>query len=230
MSSLAWSATLTGTIYNEQLRPEQDVLLEVDTQPIQKFLAKEGKYSFVLPSGTYTLTAEKGDVMVSEPITVVGEGQFVFDLFLLPDLTEEAELLNETQENLVVDIEDPSRIWAYIVAGIITIFLLWRIVRARKKYGPLPSIWRWKKKEVHKEKNEGLIEGSKAEAKDTDNSSTDEALNILQKHEGRMTQKELRKEMMHLSEAKVSLIVTELEHLRKVEKIKKGRGNVLILK
>ena len=42
--------------------------------------------------------------------------------------------------------------------------------------------------------------------------------------------KELRKEMLYLSEAKVSLIVTELEHKGLVEKIKKGRGNVLILK
>jgi|SRR3989338_5658299 len=220
-SSSVWGATLTGTIYNQNLQPEADVLLEVNTQPIQKFLAKEGKYSFVLPPGKYTLTAEKGEVLITEPITVIGEGTFVFDLFLLPDLTEEAELLNETQDNLIVDIEDPPRTWAYVVAGIITLILLWRVVRARKKYGPLPSIWRWGKKPASEKKKEAVP---------AEISTIEDALDILKKHDGRMNQKDLRKEMMHLSEAKVSLIVTELEHLGKVEKIKKGRGNVLILK
>ncbi len=36
--------------------------------------------------------------------------------------------------------------------------------------------------------------------------------------------------MLDLSEAKISLILTELEHKGKVEKIKKGRGNVILLK
>ena len=35
---------------------------------------------------------------------------------------------------------------------------------------------------------------------------------------------------LNLSEAKVSLIITELEAKQKVEKIKKGRANVIILK
>ena len=231
--SLVQAATLTGTIYNEQLLPEPNVILEVDTQPIQKFLAKEGKYSFVLPPGNYILTAEKGEIVVSEPIVVVGEGVFVFDLFLLPDLIEETELLNETREDLLVDIDDPSRIWAYVVAGIITIFLVWRIVKARKRYGPLPSIWRWPKRKgdaLLVRKEEPTVTKNVDIEQVTGDSSVEEALAILRKNEGRMTQKDLRKELMHLSEAKVSLIVTELEHLGKVEKIKKGRGNVLILK
>jgi uncharacterized membrane protein len=36
--------------------------------------------------------------------------------------------------------------------------------------------------------------------------------------------------MLPLSEAKISLIVTELEHTNKVVKVKKGRGNVILVK
>ena len=36
--------------------------------------------------------------------------------------------------------------------------------------------------------------------------------------------------MLDLSEAKISLILTELEHKGQIEKVKKGRGNVIILK
>ena len=54
-------------------------------------------------------------------------------------------------------------------------------------------------------------------------------LAIIKRHGGRATQKELRRELP-LSEAKISLLLTELEHRKKIEKIKKGRGNVVVLK
>ena len=55
------------------------------------------------------------------------------------------------------------------------------------------------------------------------------ATSVMQiiKKEKRTTQKELRKEIP-LSEAKISLIVSDLEDKGKIRKIKKGRGNILI--
>lgn len=55
-----------------------------------------------------------------------------------------------------------------------------------------------------------------------------QVLSIIEKSDGRITQLDLRK-MLPYSEAKVSLIVTDLESRGLVKKIKKGRGNVLIL-
>ncbi|MBS3149146.1 hypothetical protein J4455_00425 [Candidatus Woesearchaeota archaeon] len=43
-----------------------------------------------------------------------------------------------------------------------------------------------------------------------------------------MTQKDIRKELK-ISEAKVSLILTQLESEGRIKKIKKGRGNIVIL-
>jgi len=49
------------------------------------------------------------------------------------------------------------------------------------------------------------------------------------KKEKRTTQKEIRKNSS-LSEAKISLIITQLEEDGKIQKIKKGRTNIIILK
>jgi len=56
----------------------------------------------------------------------------------------------------------------------------------------------------------------------------DDVLKFIKKEGGRTTQKDIRKNL-GLSEAKASLIVTELEHKKIVKRIKKGRGNVIIL-
>jgi uncharacterized membrane protein len=53
-------------------------------------------------------------------------------------------------------------------------------------------------------------------------------LSLLAKNQGRMTQKDIRKEFP-LSEAKISLIIAQLESAGKISKIKKGRGNIIIL-
>ena len=53
-------------------------------------------------------------------------------------------------------------------------------------------------------------------------------LSFIKKQGGRTTQKEIRKNL-GLGEAKASLIITELEHKKIVQRIKKGRGNVIIL-
>ena len=54
-------------------------------------------------------------------------------------------------------------------------------------------------------------------------------MRLLRKNKGRLTQKEIRKEFP-LSEAKISLMIAELESLGKIKKIKKGRGNIIVLK
>ena len=56
----------------------------------------------------------------------------------------------------------------------------------------------------------------------------DLVISIIKKHQGRINQLDLRDELP-FSEAKVSLIIKELEHKGILEKIKKGRGNILVL-
>lgn len=55
-----------------------------------------------------------------------------------------------------------------------------------------------------------------------------EIIDILKSQGGRMTQKDMRKRLKY-SEGKVSLMLLDLEKRGKIQKFKKGRGNVLFL-
>ena len=57
---------------------------------------------------------------------------------------------------------------------------------------------------------------------------TKKLLKFIKDKDGRVTQKEIRKQFP-LSEAKISLVITELEHKGKIQKIKKGRSNIIVL-
>ena len=84
-----------------------------------------------------------------------------------------------------------------------------------------------KKEKRAKEEPEEKKEEIKEE-KETIN-DLNQIIKIIKDEGGRATQKEIRKKIP-LSEAKISLMIAELEHEGKVKKIKKGRGNIIILK
>ncbi len=56
-----------------------------------------------------------------------------------------------------------------------------------------------------------------------------EIMDIIRGHGGRITQKDLRSRLKY-SEGKVSLMLADLERRDLIEKFKRGRGNVVILK
>jgi uncharacterized membrane protein len=220
------ATTLKGTIYNEQLQPEKDVLLQINSTVEQKYLSKDGTYTFELPQGKYQLIAKKSSLATTEEVTISQEGTFIYDIFLLPSFTEEDEIWNLSSDNLITeeDILPQSHLWQYSIAGIIFIIAIIRIIHARKKYGPLKLF----RKKIKQESQKTVEQHKEELAKEP--GYLEKTLEIIKKHDGRIHQKELRKEMLYLSEAKISLIISELEHKRKIEKIKKGRGNILILK
>jgi len=236
LSSLVNAATLKGSIYNTNLELEENVLVEIDTTPQQQFLSKDGNYEFELNPGKYQLTVRKEKTEIKEDLEVIKEGIFLFDVFLLSSLTEENELWQDSEENLFSEemeseeektkASDNNEIewWRWAIGIFIVLFGLQRIYRARKKYGPLQIFRKKIKKESKK-----TIEQHKKEL-EQEPGYIDKAIEIIKKNDGRITQKELRKEMLYLSESKFSLIVTELEHKGKIEKVKKGRGNIILLK
>ena len=213
------AAALQGSIYSSDLKLETDVLLEVSTTPVQKYLSKDGTYSFQLPAGKYQLTAKKGFNSIVEEIEIEKDGTFILDLFLSLDLNEEESLWQDTEQEFFIEEAEESQKyepWRYILASVILLFLAVRFAKIRKKHGSLKAF----RKKVMENK----------EIRENDQEQLEEVLNIIKKHEGRIKQKTLRKELLHWSEAKISLIVTELEHKGKIEKIKKGRGNIIILR
>ncbi|MBI2102232.1 hypothetical protein HYT55_00190 [Candidatus Woesearchaeota archaeon] len=225
----ASAATIKGSLYNEQLVLAKDVFVEINTTPAQKFLAKQGSYEFIVPSGEYTLIARKGLTEIKENTKIVDDGTYIVDLFLLPDFSVEDELWQNADELIVEEsiLEKDSsgaEWWRYLLVIVILGVLGWRYARMRRKYGSLTRFRREMKVEHAK-----TVEQHKEEIAQ-EPGYLDEVLAIIRNHDGRITQKQLRNEMLHLSEAKISLILTELQHKGVVEKIKKGRGNVIVLK
>ena len=119
---LVTAATLKGSIYNSNLELETDVLVEIDNQ---KYLSKDGAYTFELVIGEYTLTATKGLVFTSEEIQVTGTN--VFDLFLLDGFTDEDDLWKDTEKDFFSEDEETGyALWRYILGGLIILVLFIR--------------------------------------------------------------------------------------------------------
>ena len=205
LSGLASAATIKGNVYDLSLNKVKDVVISIDSIPKQSVVAKDGSYSFSLGKGTYTLSVKSEKGNVEETIEIDEDGIFNLDLILFP-ADEEIEDLD-----LEVDIEGDSNI---LLISVITLLVLLIIALL---------YWRFKpKKKVEEEKNK--------ESKEVieDSSDLDNLIEFIKEEGGRTTQKDIRKKF-GLSEAKISLMITELEHKNKVKRIKKGRGNVVIL-
>ncbi|RME77284.1 hypothetical protein D6774_04980 [Candidatus Woesearchaeota archaeon] len=214
------AATITGTIYDAELHEMNISVLEINTQPVQRLLIKNGSYSITVPSGSYTLYAHYQGLSARESITVKDDGVYHLDLFLYPDLEKDEELITidtTLDEELSGFDAVPN---AVIVATLlITGLLIILFLHLLKK-----------KKDLANQKMQDLRDDRDEEKSETSKSMTADniVIDLLKEHGGRMTQKELRKHIP-LSEAKVSLMVSELEAENKIKKIKKGRTNILIL-
>jgi len=212
-------ATIHGTVYDLSLNKVDNVVVQVNSTPQQRVISKDGFYSFDLNPGKYKIKATYLNAEVyyaEEGVEIISGGSYVLDLFLFPSFEDENELINDID----ISVEDlyekkgPNYFYLiYFIIFLILIYLIFRFKNKRKVRG---------KKEVEtKEKIEKEIQLE--EKRDLN-----ELLEIIKKQGGRTTQKEIRKQIP-LSEAKISLMIAELESKGKIRKIKKGRGNIIIL-
>ena len=220
MIQIASAATIYGSVYDFSLNNVNNARVEIDTSPQQFLIARNGSYSFNVPNGAYTIKAQlmqKNTVVASvqENITIKQDGSYVLDLILFPDVEEGIENPNLDINGNVID-ENASKgyYWILIVLLLMVIAAAIFYLNRKKKQKKLPE--------------EESKENKKYEEKNEYN-DLDQVIKIIKNEGGRATQKDIRKQIP-LSEAKISLMIAELEHKGLVEKIKKGRGNIIILK
>ena len=147
-----------------------------------------------------------------ENITVKQDGSYVLDLILFPEIEEGVGNMDvNIDENLIESGKDDSAIWLVIFLALIMSLAI--------------SFFYYKR--VKKDRETGTS-NKKAEESYEDNDLKN-MVGMIKSEGGRTTQKEIRKQIP-LSEAKISLMIAELEHKGTIEKIKKGRGNIIILK
>ncbi len=209
-----YAATIHGIVYDWDLEPAADVIVRVNSYPEQMLVSKDGSYSFELPEGDYLITAEQVTnnitrASVEEEVAVKGDGSYVVDLILFP--STDVELLDEPDIITEEGIEKvPAQYFNYglllpLLFLITLIIVIVLIIIFYKKLGA----------------NKAVVIESEDEL--------NKVLEIIKSQGGRTTQKDIRKQIP-LSEAKISLMITELEHKGLVERIKKGRENIIILK
>jgi uncharacterized membrane protein len=207
-------ATIHGTVYDFGLNKLTNAVVEINTTPHQQMVAANGTYSFVVPQGTYTLEArhQKSDSEIEENITVKSEGDYVLDLILLPSLDQDEELLDTPDVPLVEDIvqDKPVTQWLlWIVVFAVLAYLVYKVSRRPTKVTE-------KVKEVIREIREVAVPDD-----------LQKIMKFIENEGGRTTQKDIRKQFPY-SEAKISLMIDELEAKGLVKKVKKGRGNLIL--
>lgn len=206
----AFAVTIHGTIYSFDLEKRDNTIVSVDSNPPQQIVSKDGTYSFDLDIGKYTISAvyskNGSKESVKENINVAKEGRYILDLVLFPDLEIEEQLLIDAEEDIIGDDYFMTTISYFDILIIAVVVLGFGIV--------IYLILKHKKPIKNEETKVGDL--------------ADDVLEFIKKEDGRTTQKEIRQKFP-LSEAKISLVVSELEHKGLIKRIKKGRGNVIVL-
>jgi uncharacterized membrane protein len=242
------SSVVHGSVYEwSTFDTLNNAEVTVNSVPQQVMVSKDGSYSFNLDKGTYSIVARSGGndtdaLYAKEDVTITQDGgDYVIDLILFPagdfsdiDFFDEDVAPIITEEPVDLPTAQPQQppnwgalfllatIVLILVAGAGTFLLL------RRKRPPV------KPEEPPPPGPAGPAEPTlpplppTASADATLPDDLREVIRIIEKSGGRITQLDLRK-ALPCSEAKVSLMVTDLESRGIVKKVKKGRGNVIIL-
>lgn len=227
----AHAATVEGTIYawSDFEKPMRNAILEINSVPAQSKVSTDGTYVFDnLPPGNYTIKAKyyRNNVLElaeEEDIQIVeSEGKFNIDILLFPPTDPELEYLGDINLTGNIEIKDESDPTYYFILFFILIavfiFIYYIYYRSYKK------------------KTVGAVEVSNdrpAQQAPTMPKTTQlpddlhELYALIVKRGGRVTQKDLRGDMK-CSEAKVSLMLDDLEDRGYIKKLKKGRSNIII--
>ena len=151
------------------------------------------------------------------------DGVFVHDLILEPYIEEEEALTNfsglEIESLTLDDTKKTDYLFIVVLVALIIVaaFLIYRVNKVMKSFHTV-------KKEVDVQQK---VEPKTEEAQQLPE-DLQQVIQFIREQQGRTTKKEVRAKFPQ-SEAKVSLMIADLEKRGLVKKVKKGRGNVIIL-
>jgi uncharacterized membrane protein len=217
-------ATVHGTIYDLwTFTPLENVVITVysgSTLSMQT-VALNGTYSLSLPPDDYTIIAKhyRGSILIcnaEENITLHENENLTLDLIMFP--TFEENELPENYEPLPQFDEAVTRSTLLALVAVSVIAIAGAVVFYYVKIYP-------KKKSVGPKKVEGPPPARVVGLPD----DLKEVMDVIRASGGRIRQAELRQKLPY-SEAKVSLMIADLEDRGLVRKIKKGRGNIIVTK
>ncbi|MBN2478319.1 hypothetical protein JXB01_03455 [Candidatus Micrarchaeota archaeon] len=202
------ATTIEGKIINSDTFETMDnVIIKISGDTTFQSVFSKG-YNISAEPGEYLLEAryyEDGEIKYSTKEQVLLKGEKVkYDLVLFPEsFTGEYDL----EEEEYPEIEGETDLFVVYVLGAAAVAIF---------IGLLYLGGRPKKQETETGQNEPMDE------------DCEKVIRVLKEQEGRMLQKELR-EVLNFSEPKMSIIMTELEALGRIKRIKKGREKIVKL-
>lgn len=237
LASNANAATVEGVVYDGlTLEAQANSILTINTNPIQTKVSKDGSYSFTVENGAYVLDAEyreRGVVTqrAQRTLLVDKDGTYTVDIILLPEvgMVPSEPLPGEENTPTVLDQLANATGWWVMVVIILTAvsYAVWNVTKHTRRQREHAQPAETMKDEKKNEKEESENVKMKMEGVELDQYA-EEVIGHIKRGGNRMTQKELRG-MMKIGEAKVSLVVSELESENIIKKIKRGRENILVL-
>lgn len=210
-------ATVHGTIYDIwSFTPLDNVWIEVysDSTPSHTELF-HGTYSLSLSLGSYTIKAKhySGTTPVyeaEENIVLQENRDYTLDLIMFPALE------NELPENYDIVPEYEEAAAEFLWLALVTVLIIGAV-------GAVIFYHRKISKMAEKE-----VTGPPSARVVGLPDDLEEVIDIVRGSGGRINQVELRQKLPY-SEAKVSLMIADIEDRGLVRKIKKGRGNIIVL-
>ncbi len=208
-----FGVTIHGSIYDFSLNNLPNSVIEINSTPRQQMVAKDGTYSFNVIPGAYELHAwnNKTDSEFVENIISRVEGDYVIDFILLPNIETDEEFFADTEAPIEEILKaKPSFYWIiWLVVFAVLAYLVYKVSRKPEKVTE-------KVKEIIREIREVAI-----------SEELRKIMEFIENEGGRTTQKDIRKNFPY-SEAKISLMIDELEAKGLVKRVKKGRGNLIL--
>jgi uncharacterized membrane protein len=198
IASICSASFVHGEIYGQDLQKLNNTVITIQGAFSYQLVSEKSNYSIFLPPGHYTISASASGID--------GKELFVEEKIIAGADDQQLDLVLKPGS----DMGSLLYIGAFVLlAAVLSIVLfLWLDTnRKPKPAAPGPDA-------LHIAKPMELDSDAKS------------VLRVLDGMEGRATQKDLR-ESLGFSDAKLSLILSELESIGKVKKFKRGRGNIV---
>ncbi|MEK6981956.1 MAG: hypothetical protein AABX38_03415 [Candidatus Micrarchaeota archaeon] len=225
------ATTIYGDIINgENFELINNTIIKIEGVGTTQFIANQN-YLVQLSEGNYNISAsyfESGKLLLysKDPINVMGN-ETNFDIVLLApdqidDILDNYQDLPNENEIIKGNLED----YRFLIIGLIGLAIAIYILV--KKLGKTQAIETSNNKTLeNKNDNDENIE-EQGIIKEKPDEEISRIVKIMQDNEGRILQRELR-QILNFSETKMSLIISEMEVLGLIKRIKKGRENILKL-
>lgn len=231
---------IIGHVYDNNLNLVDHTIVSINTTPEQKILTKNGTYSFSVQQGKYNIKVFFFDKQVySENLSANSAGEFINDIIVFDNLSISTDvprindIFNDTNttnvtyniKSLANDVKN-YQIFTIIIVAALLLIIVFVIVRFEKKRKSLDGLIEIQNKIIRKRNEISEIRQKKKQHKKK--SIEDKIIDFLNE-ETITTQKDIKKKFL-LSDTKVSLVISDLESKGIIQKIKKGRGNIVKLR